>query len=61
MTKIRITRIKSTIGSAKVQKRTVEALGLIKIGTVVEKVATPQILGMVHKVNHLVRVEEIKD
>jgi len=47
------------IGSPKRQKKTLEALGLRKMHHTVEKEATPQILGMVTKVRHLVKVEEI--
>ncbi|KOH43119.1 50S ribosomal protein L30 [Sunxiuqinia dokdonensis] len=59
MAKIRITQVKSKIGSNKVQKATIEALGIKKLNHFVEKEATPQILGMVSKVSHLVKVEEI--
>lgn len=61
MTKIKITQVKSNIGSSKRQKATLTALGLKKIGATKEFEATSQILGMVNKVNHLVRVEEIKE
>lgn len=60
MAKIRITQIKSKIGSEKRQKRTLEALGLKKMHQHVEMEDTPQILGMVKKVNHLVKVEKLK-
>jgi large subunit ribosomal protein L30 len=59
MPKIRVTQIKSKIGSSKRQKRTLEALGLKKIRGKVEVEATPQVLGMVNKVKHLVQVEEL--
>lgn len=59
MKKIKITQVKSIIDRSERQKRTVEALGLRKINATVEVEATPQILGMVRKVNHLVKVEEI--
>jgi len=59
MAKLRITLVKSTIGSKKDQIATVKALGLHKIRSVVEKEDTPQIRGMVNKVNHLVQCEEI--
>lgn len=59
MKKIRITQVKSVIDRSERQKRTVEALGLSKINATVEVEATPQILGMVRKVNHLVKVEEV--
>lgn len=60
MTKIRITQIKSKIGSTKRQKGTLEALGIKKMNNPVEHEATPQILGMVEKLQHLVKTEEIK-
>jgi len=59
MSKIRIKQLRSTIKKTQVQKRTIEALGLGKINKVVEKEATPQILGMVNRVNHFVEVEEL--
>ncbi|MGI6702703.1 MAG: 50S ribosomal protein L30 [Clostridia bacterium] len=59
MAKLKIKLIKSTIGSKKDQKATVEALGLRKISQVVEKNDTPEIRGMVNKVSHLVEVEEV--
>ncbi len=58
MAKIKITQVKSVIDRPERQKRTVEALGLKKINASVEVEATPQILGMVNKVNHLVKVEQ---
>lgn len=59
MAKIKITQIKSVIDRTERQKRTIEALGLKKINHSVEVEATPAIIGMVRKVNHLVAVEEI--
>jgi len=59
MKKIRIKQIRSGIGRPQRQKRTLQALGLRKMHQVVEHEATPQILGMVRKVNHLVQCEEI--
>ena len=59
MSKIKITQIRSKIGSPKRQKATLEALGLCKINGSVEVEANPQILGMVRKVSHLVKVEEL--
>ena len=59
MAKIKITQIKSKIGSNKRQKATLEALGIKKMNQTVEKEATDQILGMVNKVSHLVKVEEV--
>ncbi len=57
--KLRITWVKSSIGYPLRQKRTIRALGLRQLGDVVEKADTPAIRGMVDKVRHLVRVEEI--
>ncbi|EDP97956.1 50S ribosomal protein L30 [Kordia algicida OT-1] len=58
MAKIKVTQVRSKISRPQDQKRTLEALGLKKIGQVVEHDATPNILGMVNKVKHLVSVEE---
>ncbi|MCX7550694.1 50S ribosomal protein L30 [Xanthomarina sp. F2636L] len=58
MAKIKVKKVKSAINRTLRQKRTLEALGLKKIGQVVEHDATPNILGMVSKVSHLVSVEE---
>ena len=60
MAKIKVTKQKSAINRTKNQKRTLEALGLKKIGQTVEHDATPNILGMVNKVKHLASVEETK-
>ena len=57
MAKIKITKVKSAINRTQNQKRTLEALGLHKMGQVVEHDDTPNILGMIKKVNHLVSVE----
>jgi large subunit ribosomal protein L30 len=59
MKKIKITQIRSGIGRPLRQKRTLEALGIRKMHHTVEHDATPQILGMVNKVKHLVKVEEL--
>ena len=59
MAKIRITQVKSKNGKPERQKRTLEALGIRKLNHSVEHEATPQILGMVEKVRHLVKVENI--
>ncbi|MEG9328620.1 LSU ribosomal protein L30P [Salinimicrobium catena] len=60
MGKIKVTQVKSAIKRTQNQKRTLEALGLKKIGQVVEHENTPNILGMVSKVKHLVSTEETK-
>jgi len=59
MKKIKITLLKSLINRPKRQKDTAVALGLKKLNHSVEHEATPQILGMVRKVQHLVQVEEL--
>lgn len=58
-TKLRITLVKSPIGTKPKQKATIEALGLRKIRQVVEQQDNAAIRGMIDKVNHLVKVEEI--
>lgn len=60
MSKLKITQIKSAIDRSKRQKRTLIALGLKKINQSVIHEVTPQIQGMVDKVDHLVKVEEAK-
>lgn len=55
--KVKVTQIRSKIGSSKRQRLNLEALGLRRINHTVEHEATPQILGMIEKVKHLVRVE----
>jgi large subunit ribosomal protein L30 len=60
MAKIRYTQIKSSIGSTKRQKETLVALGLKRISSSNEKESTPQLLGMLEKVRHLLTIEEIK-
>ncbi len=59
MAKIRITQVKSKIGSTVRQKKTLEALGLRKLNSAVEVESTPQIMGMVNKVSHLLKVEKV--
>ena len=59
MKKIKITQIKSGIDRSERQKLTLKALGLNKLHAVKEVEVTPQILGMVKKVNHLIKVEEL--
>ena len=59
MAKIRITQTRSRIGSTARQKRTLDALGLRKMNKTVELETSPQILGMVNKVKHLVKFEEL--
>ena len=58
MTKIKVKQVRSRIGRPKDQKRTLDALGLRKMNAVMEHEATPQILGMVNKIKHLITVVE---
>ena len=59
MAKIKVKQIKSKINSTQRQKKTLQALGIKKMQQVVEHEGTPQILGMVRKVSHLVSVEGV--
>ncbi|WP_163195133.1 50S ribosomal protein L30 [Clostridium thermarum] len=59
MAKLRLTLVKSLIGRKAEHIATVKALGLKKIGSVVEHEDTPQIKGMINKVSYLVKVEEV--
>ena len=59
MAKIKITQIKSQIGSDKTQKATLIALGIKKLNHSVVHEVTPQIMGMVNKLHHLVIFEEV--
>ena len=58
MATIKIKQVRSAINRPKRQKDTVKALGLKKMNHIVEKEATPQIRGMIAKVQHLVEVVE---
>jgi large subunit ribosomal protein L30 len=60
MSKLQITWIKSAIGYSQRQKKTIRALGLHRLGDVVEQPDTPAVRGMVSKVSHLVRVETME-
>ena len=60
MKKLRITQIKSGIDRSERQKQTLVALGLKKLHNPRDHEATPQILGMIRAVEHLLKVEEIK-
>ncbi len=61
MSKIAITYKKSAIGYEKSQKRAIEGLGLKRLNQTVEHEDTPSILGVVHKVRHLVTVTPVSD
>jgi large subunit ribosomal protein L30 len=56
---LRITLVRSTIGRPGVQGRTVKALGLRKLNSVVVRPDNPSIRGMVNSISHLVKVEEL--
>lgn len=58
MATIKIKQVRSVINRPKRQKDTIKALGFRKVNQVIEKEATPQILGMVDKVKHLIEVVE---
>jgi len=58
--KIIVTQVKSAINKPKDQKAVLESLGCKKLNRPVEKTASPEIMGMIAKVNHLVKVEEVK-
>ena len=60
MSKVRLTLIKSPIGYNEDQRDTVRALGLHRMLSVVERDDSPTLRGMVHKVQHLVRLEEFQ-
>ncbi len=57
--KLKITLVKSTIGAVPKNRKTVEALGLRKLHQTVEMPDNAAVRGMVHQVQHLVKVEEI--
>ena len=59
MAQIKITQVRSVIDRTKKQKDTMKALGLRKINHSVVHESSPQILGMVNKINHLVEVEHL--
>ena len=59
MGKVAVTQVRSTINRPKRQKLTIKALGLGKLNRTVEHEATPQIMGMINKVRHLVTVTEL--
>lgn len=58
MATIKIKQVKSAINRPKRQKRTIEALGFKKLNQVIEKEATPQVMGMVKKVSHMLEIIE---
>lgn len=58
MAKIKIKQVRSGINRPARQKRTLKALGIRKMNNVVEHEATPQIMGMINKISHLLEVVE---
>ena len=58
--KVRVTLVKSPIGYTKRQKATVKALGLTKMNSSVVHNDTPPVRGMINKIIHLVKVEEVE-
>ncbi|NOQ74384.1 MAG: 50S ribosomal protein L30 [Crocinitomix sp.] len=58
MATIKIKQVKSAINRPKDQKRTIEALGFRKLNQIIEKEATPQVMGMVSKVSHMLEIIE---
>ena len=61
MARLKLTQIRSVIDRPKDQKRTVRALGLHRINDTVVKDDRPEIRGMIRKVSHVVRVEEVEE
>lgn len=59
MRKLKITLVKSVIGRPESQRKTVSSLGLTKTNSSVVQEDTPEIRGMINKVTHLLRVEEV--
>ncbi len=59
MASVKITQVKSVIDRSKRQKDTIYALGLRRVNHSVEKELNPQIEGMIRKVSHLVKIEEL--
>lgn len=59
LAKLRITWVKSDIGYARDQRRTLKALGFRRLGQVIEQDSSPSLLGMVAKIKHLVKTEVI--
>ena len=60
MSKVKVKQVRSQINCPLTQKRGLEALGLRRMGQVVEHEVNPALLGMINKVKHLVSVEEVK-
>jgi len=61
MAKLKVTQVRSKIGSTERVKRTLKALGLSKISSTIVIDSNPELLGMIRKVNHLVKIQEVKE
>jgi len=61
MAKLKVTQVRSKIGSTERVKRTLKALGLSKISSSIVVENTPELLGMIRKVDHLVKIQEVKE
>jgi len=59
MAKVKITQVKSIIDRPENQKRTIRALSFTKLNQTIEKEATPQVMGMINQVAHLLKVENV--
>ena len=59
MKRLRVIQTRSAIGRPERQKKTIQALGIKKLNKPIEVEGTPQILGMIEKIKHLIEVEEI--
>jgi len=59
MGKVKITQIRSVIDRSQRQKDTMKALGLRKMHQSIEKETNPQVLGMIEKVKHLIKIEQV--
>jgi len=57
--KLKIQQVRSTVGRIENQRRTVRALGITRLYQTVEHEDTPQIRGMIQKIKHLIKVEEV--
>ncbi len=60
MTRLKITQLRSRCGASDRQRKNLDALGLRKINMSVEHDASPMIVGMIERVKHLIKVEEVK-
>ncbi len=60
MSTLKITYVRSVIGQKPDQEKTVKALGFRKLHQTIERPDSPQLRGMVHKIRHLVMVEEVR-